>query len=140
MNAIALFLTLVLYGNPTCQHAPGNEITVNGSVYAVQTYQCFWRDVESHPSHTFEVWSPVCQRYVDQPILIRERHVKAGWVMNRYGEFYPATHDVDVMEIHRPPCGNTEGLEGNTVQFELSKSPVMRLRKDVHDGGPAEHR
>jgi hypothetical protein len=25
-------------------------------------------------------------------------------VMNRFGEFYPATTNIDMMDIYRPPC------------------------------------
>ena len=41
MNAIALFLTLVLYGNPTCQDVPAEITLVSGQPYVVQTFQCF---------------------------------------------------------------------------------------------------
>src|SRR5919198_5509728 len=112
MNAIALFLLLVLSENPTCQSQPANEKTISGQSYAVQTYQCYWSGSESSPSHTFEVWSPVCPHYVDQPILLSERNRRKGWVMNEFGEFYPATYDVDLMHVYRPRCG---GLYGETA-------------------------
>jgi hypothetical protein len=50
------------------------------------------------------VISPVCPTYVAPPILIKEMHAHKGWVMNRFGEFYPATIDIDTIEAHKPPC------------------------------------
>jgi hypothetical protein len=46
MNAIALFLTLVLQGNPTCPAVAPNETAVETTTGAervhVQVYECFW--------------------------------------------------------------------------------------------------
>jgi len=105
MNALALFLALVLQGNPTC-HAQGPiTMAINGQPYAMQIYECYWKGTDNGPSHTFEVWSPFCGSYVGQPILLKERQLRKGWVMNEFGEFYPATVDVDLMQVYRPRCG-----------------------------------
>jgi hypothetical protein len=41
---------------------------------------------------------------VAQPILLKEVHANKGWVMNRFGEFYPSTINIEMMEVYRPPC------------------------------------
>jgi hypothetical protein len=104
MNALALFLALVLQGNPTCHPEQPAAVSINGQPYEVQTFECYWGRSDEAPSHTFEVWSPVCNGYVGQPILVSERQLHKGWVMNEFGEFYPATVDVDLMEVYRPHC------------------------------------
>jgi hypothetical protein len=142
MNAIALFLTLVLYGNPTCQPDAVNETVVNGHPYAIQTFQCFWRGADSdrRPSHTFEVWSPVCHQYVEQPVLISERHARQGWAMNKFGEFYPATHDVDLSQIHQSDCGvHDEGVSAGSADTQLD-SVLMRLKKTLSEPVRPDHR
>jgi len=105
MNAVALFLAIVLHGNGTCLSQGEQTTTIKNQSYVVQTFQCFWGGSESTPSHTFEVWAPVCRNYVEQPILIKEQHLHKGWAMNEFGEFYAATVDIDLMEIYRPNCG-----------------------------------
>jgi len=37
--------------------------------------------------------SPVCPTYVAQP--------ETYWVMNQFGEFYPATTNIDMMDVYR---------------------------------------
>lgn len=107
MNAIALFLMLVLQGNPTCPAATPNQMTMattkGEQVVQVQQYDCYWRGQE-HPSHQFVVVSPVCAQYVAQPILIEELNERKGWVMNRFGEFYPASVSIELMDVYKPPC------------------------------------
>jgi hypothetical protein len=105
MNALALFLALVLQGNPTCHSEEPVRQSVNGHSYAVQTFDCYWKGYEFPPSHSFEVWSPDCGKYVGDPIVVKERQLHKGWVMNEFGEFYPATIDVDLMHVYRPACG-----------------------------------
>jgi hypothetical protein len=108
MNAIALFLMLVLQGNPTCPAQVPNQITVPTTMGAqlvqVQAYDCFWRGAEL-PSHRFLVVSPVCPTYVGQPILVEEMNERKGWVMNRFGEFYPASVNIEMMDVYKPACG-----------------------------------
>ncbi len=103
MNAIALFLMLVLQGNPTCPAEAPDRETVEGHIYQIQIYDCYWRGAEQ-PSHQFMVVSPVCPTYIAQPIILKEARERKGWVMNRFGEFYPASVNIDMMEIHTPPC------------------------------------
>jgi hypothetical protein len=108
MNAIALFLMLVLHGNPTCPADTPNRMTMpttkGDQVVQVQTYECYWRGNDS-PSHQFVVVSPVCtDQNVAQPILIKEMNERKGWVLNRFGEFYPATVNIDLMDVYKPPC------------------------------------
>ena len=107
MNAIALFLMLVLQGNPTCPSEVADQAiiqTLKGEQKVqVQFYDCFWRGAEQ-PSHRFVVVSPVCPTYIGQPIMIEEVHERKGWVMNRFGEFYPASVNMDMMDIYKPPC------------------------------------
>jgi hypothetical protein len=104
MNAIALFLMLVLNGNTTCQMHQTQDHVDNGQTYKVEFYDCYWAAEDYYPSHRFEVWSPVCPTYVAQPILIRERTQRKGWTMNQFGEFYPASEDIDRMPVYRPRC------------------------------------
>ena len=104
MNAVALFLALVLHSNGTCLAQGDQTATIKNQSYLVQVFQCFWGGSESTPSHSFEVWAPLCRNYVEQPILIKERHLNKGWAMNEFGEFYAATVDIDLMEIYRPNC------------------------------------
>ena len=103
MNAIALFLTLVLNGNMTCGAEVPHRMMLADQAVQVQVYDCYWSEKEL-ASHQFVVISPVCPTYVGQPILIKEVHTHKGWVLNRFGEFYPATLNIDMMEIYRPPC------------------------------------
>jgi hypothetical protein len=103
MNAIALFLMLVLNGNLTCGAEPPDQSTLGGQLVQVQVYHCYWSERES-ASHQFVVISPVCPTYVAQPVLLKEVHAHKGWVMNRFGEFYPATTNIEMMDIYRPPC------------------------------------
>ena len=84
MNVIALFLMLVLNGNMTCGAEPPDQ--------------------RASASHQFVVISPVCPTYVAQPILLKEVHANKGWVMNRFGEFYPSTINIEMMDVYRPPC------------------------------------
>jgi hypothetical protein len=135
MNAIALFLTLVLYGNPTCQDVPAEITLVSGQPYVVQTFQCFWRGAENGPSHTFEVWSPICDQYVEQPILISESHVHKGWAMNRFGEFSPSTEAIDFMHLYQTRCGVREddGTEGAVQKGQTSA--LLKLRGTLPDSG-----
>jgi hypothetical protein len=132
MNAITLFLTLVLYGNPTCQNVPADITLVSGHPYAVQMFQCFWRGAENGPSHTFEVWPPVCDQYVEQPILISERHVHKGWAINRFGEFYPSTEDADFMHLYQTRCGGRED-RGTNAEHKGLTSALMKLRASLPD-------
>jgi hypothetical protein len=104
MNAILLFLALVFNGNSTCLAQGEHTRSIDGQAYRVDTFQCFWKGSEATPSHTFEVWWPLCPGYVEQPILLKEDHLLKGWTMNEFGEFYPATLNVDLMEVHRPQC------------------------------------
>ncbi|ALA59124.1 hypothetical protein [Nitrospira moscoviensis] len=107
MNAIALFLMLVLNGNPTCPAEAPNRTTVSTTkgeqVVQIQKYDCYWRG-DATPSHRFVVVSPVCSEYVAQPILIEEMNERKGWVLNRFGEFYPATVNIELMDAYKPPC------------------------------------
>lgn len=103
MNAIALFLALVLNGNPTCPAETPDRATMGNHIVQVQVYNCFWRE-QAQPSHQFVVVSPVCSTYVAQPILIKESHERKGWVLNRFGEFYPASVNIEMMEVYTPPC------------------------------------
>jgi hypothetical protein len=104
MNPVALFLMLILNSNGTCLAQGDQTASIKGEPYVMQTYQCFWGGSEATPSHTFEVWSPVCPDYIDKPVLIKEQQRHKGWAMNEFGQFYPATVDVDRMEVYRPPC------------------------------------
>ncbi len=107
MNAIALFLMLVLQGNPTCPAHTPNETTVSTTkgdqLVQVQIYECFWRG-QDRPSHHFVVVSPVCPTYVGQPILVEEVNERKGWVLNRFGEFYPASINIELMDLYKPAC------------------------------------
>ena len=103
MNAIALFLMLVLNGNMTCGAEPPDQATIGDQAVQVQVYDCYWSERAS-ASHQFVVISPVCPNYVAQPILIKEVNARKGWVMNRFGEFYPATINIDMMELYWPSC------------------------------------
>lgn len=103
MNAIALFLMLVLNGNMTCGAEIPSQTLLSGQMVQLQIYDCYWGE-QDHASHQFLVISPVCPTYVGAPILIKEMHAHKGWVMNRFGEFYPATMNTDMIEVHRPPC------------------------------------
>jgi hypothetical protein len=104
MNAVLLFLALVLNANHTCLAQGEQTLLIQGQAYRVDTFQCFWKGSETTPSHTFEVWAPVCADYVEQPILIKEKHLLKGWTMNEFGQFYPATINVDLMDVYRPRC------------------------------------
>lgn len=104
MNAIALFLMLVLDGNSTCHSQLLNDQIQEGQVYRIELFDCYWGDKDAPPTRSFEVWSPVCSSYVAQPILVREPRQRKGWAMNQFGEFYPATVDIDRMQIFRPRC------------------------------------
>jgi hypothetical protein len=103
MNAIALFLMLVLNGNMTCGAEPPDQAMFGGQAVQVQVYDCYWSE-RATASHQFVVISPVCPTYVAQPILLKEVHANKGWVMNRFGEFYPSTINIEMMEVYRPPC------------------------------------
>jgi hypothetical protein len=103
MNAIALFLMLVLNGNMTCGAEVPSETLLGEETVQIQVYDCYWSEQE-YASHQFVVISPVCPNYVAPPILIKEMHAHKGWVMNRFGEFYPATINIDMMEVYKPPC------------------------------------
>ena len=107
MNAIALFLMLVLQGNPTCPAEAPNQTTLpttkGEQVVQVQKYACFWRGPE-RPSHQLVVVWPVCAEQITQPILLEEMNERKGWVMNRFGEFYPATVNIELMDAYKPPC------------------------------------
>jgi hypothetical protein len=103
MNAIALFLMLVLNGNMTCGAEPPDQAMFGGQAVQVQVYDCYWSERAS-ASHQFVVISPVCPTYVAQPILLKEVNANKGWVMNRFGEFYPSTINIEMMEVYRPPC------------------------------------
>jgi hypothetical protein len=105
MNAIALFLMLVLDGNSTCQSELLNDRVYDGQAYRVQVFHCYWAGTENPPSRSFEVWSPICDSYVAEPILVREPKQRKGWTMNQFGEFYPATVDIERMHVYRPRCG-----------------------------------
>jgi hypothetical protein len=104
MNPVALFLMLILNSNGTCLAQGDHTMSITGEPYLMQTYQCFWGGSEVTPSHTFEVWSPICPDYVDKPVAIKELQRHKGWTMNEFGQFYPATIDIDRMEVYRPPC------------------------------------
>lgn len=108
MNAIALFVMLVLKGNPTCAAESASQTTMGTTAGAqpveVQRYNCYWRG-ENIPSHQFVVVSPVCPSYVGEPILLEEMHERKGWVRNRFGEFYPASVNLEMMDIYKPACG-----------------------------------
>jgi len=105
MNAIALFLMLVLDGNSTCQSHLSNDLIRDGQAYRVQVFECYWGGKDTdRPSRQFEVWSPICPSYVAEPILVREPVQRKGWSMNQFGEFYPATVDIDRMQVYRPSC------------------------------------
>ncbi|WP_447979422.1 hypothetical protein [Candidatus Nitrospira bockiana] len=104
MNAIALFLALVLQGNPTCALQPTTEtFQADGSVFQIDYYDCYWRG-SGEASHQFVVWSLVCPGYVGPPVLLKERNLRKGWAMNQFGEFYPATVNIDMMEVYHPHC------------------------------------
>jgi hypothetical protein len=105
MNALALFLALVLQGNPTCISDGPVTVSLNNQSYAAQTFQCYWGESESVPSHTFDVWSSMCDTHVGHPVLVKERHSRKGWALNEFGEFFPATMDVDLKQVYRPSCG-----------------------------------
>ena len=103
MNAIALFLMLVLNGNMTCGAEPPDQTMFGDQTVQVQVFDCYWSERES-ASYRFVVISPVCPTYIAQPILLKEVHAHKGWVMNRFGEFYPATTNIEMMDVYRPPC------------------------------------
>ena len=103
MNAIMLFLALVLHGNLTCGAETPSLTMIGNDQVQVQIYDCYWREQQS-PSHQFVVISPVCPTYVAQPVLIKEIHERKGWVMNRFGEFYPASANIEMMDVYKPPC------------------------------------
>ncbi|MGQ0810297.1 MAG: hypothetical protein ACT4OO_03625 [Nitrospiraceae bacterium] len=103
MNAVTLFLYLVLQGNPTCLAQQPNDQMFEGQAYRIEVFDCFWRQPQA-PSHTFHVWSPICPRYVGQPILLSEENLQKGWAMNQFGEFYPATVNIGMMKVYHPPC------------------------------------
>lgn len=103
MNAMALFLMLVLNGNMTCGAETPNRTFLGNHTIQVQIYNCYWSEKEE-PSHRFVVVSPVCPTYVAPPVLIKEINAHKGWVMNQFGEFYPATANIDMMDVYRPPC------------------------------------
>lgn len=94
---------LVLHGNPTCPAESPTLETLQGQTFQIQIYDCYWRSGEV-PSHQFVVMSPVCPAYIAQPVLIKEAHERKGWVMNRFGEFYPSSVNIDMMEMYTPPC------------------------------------
>ena len=52
MNAIALFLMLVLNGNMTCGAEPPNQAMLDGQAVQVQVYDCYWSEREA-ASHEF---------------------------------------------------------------------------------------
>jgi len=113
MNAIALFLMLVLQGNPTCPAQPPSQTTMEttkgaAQLVQVQVYDCFWRGQEL-ASHHFLVVSPVCPTYIGQPILVEEVNERKGWVMNRFGEFYPASVNIEMMDVYKPACNSDSG-------------------------------
>lgn len=103
MNAIMLFLTLVLNGNMTCGAEVPDRAMLGDQLVQIQVYDCYWSERES-ASHQFVVISPVCPTYVAQPVLIKEMHARQGWAMNRFGEFFPATTNIEMMDVYRPPC------------------------------------
>ena len=103
MNAIALFLMLVLNGNMTCGAEPQDQVMFGGQAVQVQVYDCYWSERET-ASHQFVVISPVRPNYIAQPMLLKETHANKGWVMNRFGEFYPSTLNIEMMEVYRPLC------------------------------------
>lgn len=103
MNAIALFLMLVLNGNMTCGAEIPKQMMLGNQAVQVQMYACYWSQQDS-ASHQFVVISPVCPTYVAPPVLIKELHARKGWAMNRFGEFDPATANIDMMDVYRPPC------------------------------------
>ncbi|HEU4685363.1 MAG TPA: hypothetical protein VFS39_12740 [Nitrospira sp.] len=103
MNAISLFLMLVLHGNLTCGAEIPKQTLMGDQKVQVQVYDCYWRE-QDLPSHQFVVISPVCPTYVAQPILLKEVHERKGWVMNRFGEFYPSTANIEMMDLYKPPC------------------------------------
>ena len=96
MNAIALFLMLVSNGNMTCGAEIPNQTMLGDQVVQVQVFDCYWSEKEL-ASHQFVVISPVCPTYVAQPVIIKEIHAHKGWVMSQFGEFYPATTNIDMM-------------------------------------------
>ena len=51
MNAIALFLMLVLNGNMTCGAEPPDQVMFGGQAVQVQVYDCYWseRDLSGVP-------------------------------------------------------------------------------------------
>ena len=104
MNAIALFLTLVLNGNLTCGAEVADRTRFGDQEVQVQVYDCYWSEREL-ASHQFIVISPICPTYVAEPVLIKEVHANKGWVMNQFGEFYPATANIDMMPLYFPRCG-----------------------------------
>jgi hypothetical protein len=104
MNAIALFVILVLQGNPTCHAQPSQQENIEGQAFQIDTYECYWREQQNTPSHQFVVLRPVCPTYVQAPVLLSERNLHKGWAMNQFGEFYPATDNIDMMEVYRPRC------------------------------------
>jgi hypothetical protein len=107
MNAITLFLMLVLQGNLTCAAETPNQTTLattkGSQLVQIQIYACYWR-AEEVASHHFMVVSPICPNYVGQPILVEEVKERKGWVMNRFGEFYPASVNIDMMDVYNPTC------------------------------------
>ena len=73
MNAIALFLMLVLNGNMTCGAEIPSQTLLSGQMVQLEVYGCYWGE-QDHASHQFVVISPVCPTYVALPILIKEMH------------------------------------------------------------------
>jgi hypothetical protein len=59
MNAIALFLMLVLNGNMTCGAEPPDQTMLGDQAVQVQVFDCYWSERES-ASHQFVVISPIC--------------------------------------------------------------------------------
>jgi hypothetical protein len=86
----------------TCGAEPPDQVMLGGQAVQVQVYDCYWSEQEA-TSHQFVVISPVCPTYIAQPVLLKGVHAHKGWVMNRFGEFYPATVNIEMMDVYRPP-------------------------------------
>jgi hypothetical protein len=63
MNAIALFLMLVLNRNMTCGAEVPSETLLGEQIVQIQVYDCY-RSEQEYASHRFVVISPVCPTYV----------------------------------------------------------------------------
>jgi hypothetical protein len=62
MNAIALFLMLVLNGNMTCGAEPPDHTMIGDQTVQVQVFDCYWSERES-ASHQFVVISRLPDLY-----------------------------------------------------------------------------